>query len=400
MAKRNRKVLTVLLLMVCIFASGRVGWFYYVGHRAKRAQAAQEAERGRLEDAVISDLLQKQDVAAPKRNGQHPCVSVTSADSSDHPELGKCAAPGDPSGAIDRFEVDLRYGNFLVRQTDLSLSDIFDVPLTRTYNSGDYVHPNRSHAFGNNTNHSFDIAPLGSRYPYTYEMLVFEDGDYLFFDRISEGTSYADAVFQHTETSTRFYKAVTKWNGNGWTTFLTDGTKMDFPEAYNATNMAQFALIAIRDAEGDKLELHRNDKRNLKEIRTPHGRTLKFQYDDQSRIVRADDDQGQWTRYQYNGAGMLTDVLFSSGHERHYSYDGMLMTLVEDEKRNALVRNWYRGRTVVRQEFPNGQIVSYEYNGNPAGTYADSVTVNQSDGTRTEVETASFVPDPVKHPPK
>ena len=105
---------------------------------------------------------------------------------------------------IDRFEVDLRYGNFLVRQTDLSLSYTFGVPLARTYNSGDYIHPNRSRAFGNNPNHSFDIAPLGSRDPYTYEMLVFEDGDYLFLDRISEGTSYADAVFQHTEKSTRF----------------------------------------------------------------------------------------------------------------------------------------------------------------------------------------------------
>jgi hypothetical protein len=143
-------------------------------------------------------------------------------DSSAEPELGKCVASRDRSGVIDRFEVDLRYGNFLVRQTDFSLSDTFDVPLARTYNSGDYIHPNRSHAFGNNTNHS-----LGSRDPYTYEMLVLEDGDSLFFDRISEGTSYVDAVFQHTETSTRFYKAVTKWNGDGWTAFLPDGTKME-----------------------------------------------------------------------------------------------------------------------------------------------------------------------------
>jgi YD repeat-containing protein len=386
--------------MASVLASGRLGWFYYDGYRAKSAKAAEEAERRRRDDSFVSGLLRKRDAEAPTRDGQHPCVSVFPTESSAKPELGKCAAPGERSGAIDRFEVDLRYGNFLVRQTDLSLSDIFDVPLTRTYNSGDYIHPNRSHGFGNNTNHPFDIAPLGSRNPYTYEMLVFEDGDYLFFDRISEGTGSSDAVFQHTETSTRFYKAVTKWNGDGWTTFLTDGTKMDFPEAYNSTNMAQCALIAIRDAEGNKLELRRDDQRNLKEIITPHGRKLKFQYDDQSRIVRAEDDHGQWTRYQYNGGGMLTDVFFSSGRERHYSYDGLLMTLAEDEKHRVLVRNWYRGRTVVRQEFLNGQIVSYEYNGNPAGTYADSVTVSQSDGTRTEVETASSVPNSVKHPPK
>jgi hypothetical protein len=173
MAKLNRKVLIVLLLTVCIFASGRLGWFYYDGLRAKRVRAAEEAERRRRDDAFVRGLLQKEDAAAPTRDGEHPCVSVSPADSSAKLELRKCSAPGDRPGAIDRFELELRYGNLLVRQTDLSLSDIFDVPLTRTYHSGDYVHPNRSHAFGNNTNHSFDIAPLGSRYPYTYEMLVF-----------------------------------------------------------------------------------------------------------------------------------------------------------------------------------------------------------------------------------
>jgi hypothetical protein len=37
---------------------------------------------------------------------------------------------------------------------------------------------------------------------------------------------------------------------------------------------------------------------------------------------------------------------------------------------------------------------------NPVGTYADSATVNLPDGATTEVETASFLPNSVKHPPK
>ena len=90
---------------------------------------------------------------------------------------------------------------------------------------------------------------------YTYQILVLEDGDYLFFDRVSPGTGFADAVYQHTETSSRFYKAVTQWNGNGWTTWLTDGTRIEFPEAYKSTNMAQGAPIAFGDDQGNKLEL-------------------------------------------------------------------------------------------------------------------------------------------------
>jgi len=80
-------------------------------------------------------------------------LSVT--DSSVKPELVKCAAPSYLSGVVDRFEVDVRYGNFLACQTDLSLSDILDALLVRTSNPEAYIHPNRLHAFGNNTNNSF-----------------------------------------------------------------------------------------------------------------------------------------------------------------------------------------------------------------------------------------------------
>lgn len=138
-----------------------------------------------------------------------------------------------------RFEADLRYGRFVLRETDLHLKDVFDVPLTRTYASNDWAHSNPIHAFGRNSNHPYDIAPLGTRNPYTYQYIALEDSDLVYFDRISKGTGYADAVYQHTETSTKFYKATQKWNGNGWTTKLSDGSEIHFPESYNAKNMAQ-----------------------------------------------------------------------------------------------------------------------------------------------------------------
>jgi YD repeat-containing protein len=394
----NRKALIALLLIICFVAVGRVVWSYFDVLRARKADVEREAERRRKDELIVKSLLERQDAPAPTRDGQFPCVLVTLADPPAPPELGKCTVPVDRSAAVDRVEVDLRYGNFLVRQTDLYMNDVFKVPFTRTYNSGDYIHPNRRHAFGINTNHPFDIAPLGTRNPYTYEMLALEDGDYLFFDRVSAGTSYLDAIFQHTETSTRFYKAVTKWNGDGWTTSLTDGTRIEFPEAYGSTNMAQGALTAIRDGQGNKLELVRDGQRNLMEIRTSHGRTMKFKYDEQSRIVSAEDDHGQWARYQYNSNGMLTDVVSSSGRERHYTYDGHLMTSIEDEKHKMLVRNTYRDKTMVGQDFGNGQTFSYDYSSTSGGPYADSVVVTMPSGERIEVEAASSVPEFMKHP--
>jgi len=148
------------------------------------------------------------------------------------------------------------------------------------------------HAFGRNSNHPYDIAPIGTRNPYTYQMIVLEDGDFLYFDRISKGTGYADSVFQHTETSSRFYKAIQSWNGKGWTTRLADGSEIRFPESYDAQNLAQGAPYEMRDAKGNNLELHRDPQRNLQEIKTPHGHWIRFSYDDSSRIKRAEDDAG------------------------------------------------------------------------------------------------------------
>src|SRR4029077_9847122 len=129
----------------------------------------------------------------------------------------KCPMSAVDTGRIDRFEAGLRYGNFVLWQTDLELIDCSDFPLNLSYRSNDWVHSNPVHAFGRNTNQPYDVAPVGTRNPYAYLIVALEDADFLYFDRISKGTGYADAVYQHTETSTKYYKAVISWNGDGWT---------------------------------------------------------------------------------------------------------------------------------------------------------------------------------------
>ena len=68
--------------------------------------------------------------------------------------------------------MDLRYGSFVMRETDLYVTGSIEIPLTRTYTSTDWLHRNHIHAFGQNTNHAFDIAPVGSRNPYTYLLVL------------------------------------------------------------------------------------------------------------------------------------------------------------------------------------------------------------------------------------
>jgi YD repeat-containing protein len=331
-------------------------------------------------------------------SGKHPCVvAVLEHDDVLHTHVGECATPTGPSGGpVDRFEVDLRYGSFVLRESDLYLNDIFDVPLTRTYTSGDWVHHNHRHAFGNNTNHPFDIAPLGSRNPYTYQMIAMEDSDFQMFDRVSPGTTYGDAVYRHTETSGRFYGATTAWNGNGWTTELADGSAIVFPESYHGTNMAQGAPIAFRNAAGDKLELTRDAECNLKQITTPHGQWIRFRYDGLGRILRAEDDQRHWAKYTYGSNGMLTDVVRSDGRQRHFTYRGTNLTSVMDDRSRVLVRNFYDGNVITRQEFANGDTYRYSYDW-PRGRHARAVTITLPNGTRTTVRVGGSVPAYMKH---
>jgi len=329
--------------------------------------------------------------------GNFPCVFASVDGTNVSPQLGKCAMPTVHTGVVDRFEADLRDGNFILRESDLYLNDVFDVPLTRSYRSNDWAHSNPVHAFGRNSNHPYDIAPVGTRNPYTYQMLILEDGEFLYFDRISKGTGYADAVYQHTETSTPFYKGMQSWNGNGWTMKLADGSEILFPESYNAKNMAQGAPVEMRDAKGNRLELRRDSQRNLQEIRTPHGHWIRFGYDEFSRIKRADDDAGHWVQYEYNSDGMLRTVTLSSGRERRYEYAGTLMTQIDDESGHVLIHNWYESGLLVRQQFGNGAVYSYDYDWAPNSYYPEKVVVTLPDQTRQELSVADSVPEFVRN---
>lgn len=335
--------------------------------------------------------------AAPRFDGEFPCVFASVGAEDGVPHFGNCAMPTVHADPVDRFEADLRYGRFVLRETDLYLDDVFKVPLTRSYSSVDWVHTNPVHAFGRNSNHPYDIAPVGTRNPYTYLRINLEDGDFLHFDRISKGTGYADAVYQHTETSTRFYKAILNWNGNGWTTTLRDGSKILFPESYNAKNMAQGAPTEMHDPQGNRLELHRDPQRNLQQIRTPHGHWISFSYDDLSRIKRAEDDASHWVQYEYNADGMLKSAILSSGRERHFEYDGTLMTQITDERGHVLLHNWYESELLARQVFGNGMVFSYSYDWAADRYYPDSVVVTLPDKTKREVRVGNSVPEFVKN---
>jgi YD repeat-containing protein len=334
-------------------------------------------------------------IPAASWDGSFPCVYAM-AEGESSPQLGNCATAMPMSRSsrevIDRFETDLRHGNFTLRQTDLVVSEGgFSLPLTRAYAAQDWAPLNKNHAFGMNANHQYDIAPLGTRNPYTEQFIVLENGDFLYFPRISNGSGYADAIYRHVETGSSFYKATQQWNGNGWTTKLQDGSTITFPESYNANNLAQGAATQMTDTRGNKIELHRDRKRNLQEVLGPTGGSIKFSYDDGGRILHAEDNQGNWTTYKYNSDGFLTDVVHSTGRSRYYYYENGLLTWIRDEKGHLLLHNSYNSTWLVGQTYGNGQTIHYHYDLAKNGKYAERVAVTLPDGSLKSIKTLDSV---------
>ena len=267
----------------------------------------------------------------------------------------------------NEFQVDLHSGMFVLRQTDLFLSDLTPLSLTRTYRPWD----SHTRAFGVGTNHPYDICPTGTRFPYTSMDLNLEDGRQIHFRRISKGTGYADAVFRHDETSSEFYGAQIAWNGDGWNLDFHDGRRFLFPEAYYSRTYAQGAPFEMRDADGHRIELKRDKQRNLEQLISPSGHTITFKYDEGNRIVEAVDDAGNVRKYSYGSSGHVETVADASHllYRFEYAarlhlpgYDPYVMTAVFDGRGKELLRNWYGdGGRVSEQRLGDGSVYRYEY---------------------------------------
>ena len=145
------------------------------------------------------------------------------------PALGGKGTGGDP--------VDLGIGLFILTNTDLQLPDVLPISLQRTYRPNDTV----SRSFGIGASHVFDLFLVGTTFPYTYQELILPDGARVHYDRISTGTSYSDAVYEHTASGTAYYKSRISWNGNGWNLDLKDGSRMTFPESFAVSRPQQAA---------------------------------------------------------------------------------------------------------------------------------------------------------------
>jgi YD repeat-containing protein len=260
---------------------------------------------------------------------------------------------------VNQFEVKLSNGEFVLRQTDLFSPGAIPISLTRTYSSFD----RGAQAFGVGGSQAYDVCPFGSRFPYTYIDMVFEDGDSLHFERISKGTGYTDAIYEHRDTSSpEFFGARIRWNGDGWDLTLPKGNMFFFPEAYNAKTVSQGAMTEIHNGSGQRVKIMRRSSGDMEDVVSSGGGRVDFSYDKSGRIIETHDDAGNNRRYSYDSDGRLVLASDTGSILYMFAYDRWdRMTRVLDGKGADILVLTYRSGRVDSVRLGSGEIYRFTY---------------------------------------
>jgi YD repeat-containing protein len=275
----------------------------------------------------------------------------------------KCK-PGDP--------VDVATGLFIMEKTDLYLPDgTMPIALKRTYRQNDTY----SRAFGIGTSHAYDLFFVGDVNPYTYIQLILPDGQKYRYDRISPGTSYIDAVYEHVTSRTKWYKSRISWNGTGWDLRLKDGTLYAFRDGFDATRPGQGGLLRIQDPNGNTTIIARDSAGNATRITASGGRWIALTYNVANRITQAQDNIGRTLTYEYDATGRLIKVTDPNGGTNEFTYDvSSRMLTVKDARSIVFLTNEYDATgKVTKQTMVDG------------GTYLFNYTMNGSNVIQTDV---------------
>jgi YD repeat-containing protein len=244
----------------------------------------------------------------------------------------------------DADPVDLGTGLYIRSNTDLDLKDSIPIQFTRVYRNAD---PS-SRAFGVGTSNSYEMFIVGDSAKFSYVELILADGSRLHYNRISPGQDFASAVFEDTNDPTEFYRSRIRWNGNGWTVELQDGSLYKLRACNGNSKPGQCGVVEFRNAKGEVLQVVRERNGNVSRIVSPTGKWVGLTYDSQDRITRADDSLGRSVQYSYDDKGRLVKVLTATGKVFTYRYDSQnRMTGAWEGPERIL--NSYAGDRCVRQ---------------------------------------------------
>lgn len=276
------------------------------------------------------------------------------------PSLAPSTGPSPGDAGYDGDPVHLGTGLFVLTNTDLQLPDVLPIAVTRTYRQND----SRSRSFGVGATHQYDIFLVGDTNQYTYAELILPDGGRVRYNRISSGTGFTNAVYEHTASPTIFFKSRLSWaSTGGWNLDLKDGTRITFPDSEFASRPAQAGATSIRDRYGNTITLTRDAAKNLTRIASPHGRHIELTYDSSHRVTQARDNINRTVQYAYDASGRLWKVTDVLGGVTEYTYNtAHRMLTIKDPRGIVYLTNEYdaNGR-VVRQTQADNSTYQFGY---------------------------------------
>jgi YD repeat-containing protein len=248
--------------------------------------------------------------------------------------------------------IDFATGLYVRTDQDV-IVDSGDLPivLQRTYRTHDDV----SRAFGVGATHAGEWYLRGDSHKFQWVELILEDGARIRYQRTSWGTTFINAMFEHTSTPSVFYGSRIGWTGLNWALRWADGSVAIFRACGPGGSVC--SIMEMRSPGGRTVQFVRDaGSQTLRAIRSGAAE-ISLDYDDHGRITRARSSEGPHVTYAYDSAGRLARVSESGGTVRAYTYDdrGAMRTI--DEPRWH-IENWYDddGRC-VRQvtRFPDGR---------------------------------------------
>ena len=301
---------------------------------------------------------------------------------------GECAEPpaGPPPGSQPQQcadPVDCGTGLFVYDNDDLAVQDVIPLRLQHAYRELD----NASYAFGIGMASSYDLVMFVDNSSYSYADLILPDNGRVHYTRISSGTDYASAVFEHTSSPTGFYGSTIAWNGNGWTLVLRDGDTLVFSPGYDEVAVGDgsgFLLASIEDRNENLVNIQRGSNNFVTSITSPNGRWLSFTYDSNmpnNRVTQVQDSSGRAVSYTYDSTGRLSTFTDANGAVTTYGYDSneRLATITTPRGKVKVSNQYDSAGHVIQQTHADGGVFNFSYtlDGNGNVTTSDMTDANQ-----------------------
>jgi len=256
-------------------------------------------------------------------------------------------------GAYHKGGIDFATGLYVRTDQDLIvLTGDLPIFVKRTYRSEDQV----SRAFGVGATHSGEWYLRGDSERFQWAELILDDGGRVKYERTSWGSSYVNAMFEHTSSPSLFYGSRIGWTGFQWALRWFDGSVAIF-RACNDRGTDLCSILEMRSPAGRVVHYVRDrGSQTLRKIRSGAAE-VSFDYDDQHRVMRVGDGLRQSVAYEYDDGGRLARVTESSGIVRKYTYNERGAMLTINERRWRIENAFDEGGRCIRNmtHWPDGR---------------------------------------------